>query len=196
MSELEPTWLMRGVGRKPVPQEQLDERWKKLGLAAEDRTPNWESDDCTEWITGQGALLDQLPEGVRRSIIAESGSGKVALSLLARHPGRIHRVVLVNTKIDPYNLEGTKWERWPNLAESSVILLADLTNITRAARYRVLSLGSELDIDVKPEDTMLAGAFSFIMPGVDHGEGLRAAYDFYAPQLASFILRGHAPTSV
>lgn len=110
--------IMRGFTREPWLQPELDALWHPLGLDVSEYPIDWQGhatlNDYNNWLHNLGSALPEVPPAERTSIIAESGAGKVALSLFARHPDRINRLVLINSKIDPYHPDAPGWQTSPS----------------------------------------------------------------------------------
>jgi pimeloyl-ACP methyl ester carboxylesterase len=176
-----------GVGSEPVEQERLAELWSRFDVEVEIAPIDWSDTNYEERLWAIGNRIVDLSANERVSLVGASGGGKAVLSLLAKHPDNIHRVVTVSGKVGPYILgSGTK-KAYPNLKISSDRLPLDIDELTECARNKILCVHPISDDDVKPKDTLLSGANELTINAHGHIVGIRQALTLYGYKLVEFI---------
>jgi pimeloyl-ACP methyl ester carboxylesterase len=176
-----------GVGDEPKEQERLPELWCRFDLEVEIAPIDWSNTDYEERLAGIAERAKQLSQVGRVSLIGASGGGKAALSLFARQPDIIHKIVTINTKINPYDLHPDSQAKYPNLALSSDILPSDLQQLSVPMRTRILCVHPLTDDVVKPTEAVLAGAHELTVQAHDHIEGIRRALLMHGEDISEFL---------
>lgn len=155
---------MQGVGDKPEEQTRLPELWAEHGLTVVRQEIDWTKSDYEQRLEAIGFKIGRLSAEGRVSLVGASGGGKAALSLLARYPDNVHRVVTINSKVDPYDLNEKDREIYKNLVISSDMLPQDLEKLygmPPEVLTRILCMRTLGDKTVKPEEAVVNGAKTF-----------------------------------
>lgn len=187
MSQCEHVIYIGGVGNEPAEQKQLPELWKPYGLEVHPTPIDWTSSNYEDRLQSIGERIDQLTRVGRVSLVGASGGGKAVLSLLARHPEMVHRVVAISSKMSPYELAPDTEEKYPNLKISSNILPGDLDTIHLSMRERILCVHPLSDNVVNPRDAVLEGACELTVGAYDHIKGIRQALMVNGGHITTFI---------
>lgn len=174
MSRQEHTLFFPSFDGRPDVQGGVAELWKPHGLHVETLSPVATADNYEEWLETTGKVIVGLAQEKSVDLAAASNGGKIALSLLVRHPDAVRRVAIINTKITPYvfNNPATS-KKFPNLAKTSSVLRGDLGRITTEMRSRVLCFRSyDDDVLDSPEDAVLEGSHIVTTPTKTHASGI------------------------
>ncbi len=177
-----------GVGNVPKEREDVPRLWAPLGLKVEFQRIDWTKSNYHMRLQEIGQRAVHLAQqGKRVSVVGESGGGKVALSLLARHADVLHRVVTISSKVDPYILSAASQEQLPNLVISSDVFAADLPALHGELLPRILCVHPPTDEVVAPADAVLPGAEGLIVGGQDHVSGIVEAITSGKEYIANHI---------
>jgi pimeloyl-ACP methyl ester carboxylesterase len=176
-----------GVGNEPKEQEHLPELWGQFGFEVEFAPIDWTETNYEERLTDIAERANQLSQLGRVSLVGASGGGKAALSLFARQPDAIHKIVTISTKINPYNLHPDSQAKYPNLVLSSDMLPSDLQQLSVLMRTRILCVHPLTDDVVKPTEAVLAGAHELTVQAHDHIEGIRRALLMHGRDISEFL---------
>lgn len=191
MSKVERAAFFPSFDGTPEIQAEVPKLWLPFGFDVEIRSPAPTKADYKDWLEENSR---DLPE----YLIGASNGGKIALSLLARHPESVQQVVIINAKEAPYNFENPRTrEKLPNLAKTSDVFEEDRKLITLQMYQRVLSLYSREDelLDVHGS-AQFEHAHQAEMPADSHAAGIEYAVDRCGLQIAEFCLQGIVPESV
>lgn len=179
---------------------EVPKLWSEYGLNMAVHSPDPTADDYERFLADISEQVEAkfTQEEKTTDLVGFSNGGKIALSLLARHPDQIGRVVICNTKIKPYGFTSPATRiKLPNLAKTSDILEQDFEKITSQMLERVLCFRSEED-DVldHPDDAYLVGAHNIETPTKTHASGLEYVARNCGLVTAQFLHEGIVPTSV
>lgn len=176
-----------GVGKHNWGQKRLlPSFWRVHGLSTDFQKIDWTDNNYEKRLEEIGKKIERLG---RVSLVGTSGGGKAVLSLFARHPDSIHRLVTVNAKANAYHVGRKMREDFPNLVSSSKILTADLNNIDHEMRKRILCINSLTDQTIPPEDAILPGAEQYTSPTNGHALSIVYALTIGSKTIADFIKR-------
>lgn len=176
-----------GVGDLPKDQENLEMLWSPLGLTVDTQKIDWTKDDYFERLNDIGERLIHLAKLGRVSLVGASGGGKPALSLFARYPNDIHRVVTISGKVDPYNISARTKKTYPNLVLLSEQLQNDLPRINSEMLKKVLCVHPLNDEIVSPKDAVIDGASQHTVQANGHNAGITRSLTLESPVIARFI---------
>lgn len=198
MSKTEHVLYIPSFDGTPKVQAEVSELWRPYDVRVESRASVVTDDNYEEWLEETGEEIDELARETKVYVVGASGGGKSALSLLIRHPDSVHRIVIINTKIDPYNFHNPETrKKLPNLAKTSDVLQDDMPRMTMEMRNRTLSLRSRNDeILDGPDDAVLYGGNNVVIPVETHADGISFAVTRCGMQIVRFCRQGTVPTSV
>lgn len=175
-----------GVSDEPAVQKDVPTQWwHKYGLCVDPRKIDWKGTDYEQRLERLGRRIERLGTV---SLMGASGGGKTVLSLFARHPDNVYRVVTISSKVGPYDFKKpARREQYPNLAASSDILPADLEHLSDEMRRRVLCVHPRTDNVVEPVDAVLTDAVEHTVQADGHIPGIARALTVESGVIADFL---------
>lgn len=200
---LEHVVYIKGVGNKPIVQDDLARLWLPHGLAIDHQPIDWSAENYHEQLARVAGRIIELSAEGNVSVVAASGGVKPLMSLLVRNPDHIHRGVAICGKFGAFDFstDPTQIIRRPSLVAASDVMEEDYKNLEPQALKKVcerlLWLYTPIDETIPEDPTRPTQVEALAIPHDGHLRSIEYALTFEdGAGIAQYIKHGNVPSFV
>lgn len=166
--------------------------WKVYGLDPYVYRMQWREPGSLEGkLAGLLQHIDSLADrGYTVSLVGTSAGASAVMNVYAQRQATIHRVVCICGKLrHAETIHPGTYHKNPAFKESLNYLPHCLDRLRPAERQRIVSIRPLKDGIVPPDDTVIPGAQSRIVPTIGHVFSIACTITLFSPMVVRFIKR-------